>query len=188
MNPDHKLKVATGPGPRWLRVSLAVLATMYYAALLEHPPMTGWFRPVAFFTYCTKLFPKKMTSALEFRLEAWSCERRDWVPLDPRPYFPIEADDKESRFQRLGYFYHHNREVMESLDDYIQAHHASTDDGAPGPIGGIRVVQVNRPLPAVGDPVERYAYRPLSPAPADQRKDQWWTRQSVRKARCEAAR
>ena len=177
-------RIARGPGPKPLRTALVVVACLYYLALLKHPAATSILRPIAFFMQCTKLFPGRDPTALEYRLEAWSCERKDWIPLDPRPYFPIEPDDKESRFQRLGYFYHDERIVMNALDDYIMARHADVDDGAPGKIGGIRVVRVNTPIPDLGQPVERYVYRPMEPAPAEHRKDLFWTKQSVRKQRC----
>jgi len=75
----------------------------------HHPPDNEYIRPVAFFTECTCLFPRAAVYTIEYRLDAWACGRR-WEPIDPRPYFPIQTDDKESRLQRLGYFYEHNRE------------------------------------------------------------------------------
>src|SRR5437899_2704568 len=135
--------IATGPGPRWVRRTLAVLAIAYYIALLKHPPQKSFLRPIAFFTESTKLFPSADVFTLEFRLEAWSCPRHRWEPLDPRAYFPIEADDKESKFQRLAYFYvvldtnpGQTRAVMHALDEWIAARHDTTDDAVAGPIGG----------------------------------------------------
>jgi hypothetical protein len=185
--PTRDLVVASGPGPRWLRIALAVIAVIYFIALLKHPPQKSLFKPLAYFTECTKLFPEADEYALEYRLEGWSCSARVWQPLDPRPYFPMEADDKESRFQRIGYFYSGNRTVMNALDDYIVEHHDGAADGIDGAIGGIRLFRVRRPLPDLGDPVPRYAYAPLAPVPDDWRKNLYWTKRSNRAKRCGSA-
>lgn len=183
-SPEDPSRVAAGPGPRWVRRALAGLAVLYYAALLKHPPDTRWLRPAAFFTEATCLFPRASVFALEYRLEVWACGRR-WESIDPRPYFPIEPDDKESRLQRLGYFYERNRATMLALDAYISARHAAgADDGVTGPIGGIRLFKIVRPFPAAGEPVERYHFDPLAPVPAAQRRDIYYTSGAERKRRC----
>lgn len=202
---DEPPSVARGPGPRWLRLGLAVLAVIYYGALIHHPPDSRWVRPAAFFTEATSLFPVSVSSVLEFRIEAWSCGGGgEWKPLDPRPYFRIQADDKESRFQRLGYFYFNSktadsrreREAGEGLDRFIsnrraeaaaESGDAGVDDGVTGPIGGIRVVKIVRPLPTPGDPVERYHFDPFAPIPAGQRRDRYATPERERKRRCESS-
>ena len=182
------MQVAHGLGPRWFRVVLAVLAALYLVGLVKHPQ---FLRPIAYFTECTRLFPERDMVAIEYRLDAWSCDARAWVPLDPRPYFPIEADDKESRFQRLGYFYGERaagatrRTVMNALDDFVLASHDGADDGVPGALGGIRLYKVARPLPEPGEPVARYAYQPRGAVPPDaKRTDLFYTRASTRKSRC----
>jgi hypothetical protein len=176
--------IATGPGPRWLRYGLAGLAAVYLVVLFDHPLNTGWLRPVVFFTEATALFKRASVFAIEYRLEVWRCGGH-WEPIDPRPYFPIQPDDKESRLQRLGYFYDRNRTVMQALDAYISAHHdAGADDGVAGRIGGIRLFKVMRSFPPPGEPVERYHFEPLAPVPADQRRDQYYTPSSERKRRC----
>jgi hypothetical protein len=167
-----------------VRRALAVVAVLYFIALLKHPPQTGILRPIAFFTESTKLFPNADLFATEFRLEAWSCPRHRWEPLDERAYFPIEAGDKESKFQRLAYFYNQNRTVLHALDEWIEVRHDTTDDAVAGPIGGIRLYRWSRPIPDPGATIERYVYRPLTPPPADERKDLFYTKASERKARC----
>ena len=161
-----------------------MLAVVYFVALLEHPPQWPGLHAAGFFTESTCLFPHANTFATEYRLEAWSCAAKKWQPLDPRAYFPIEADDKESRFQRLAYFYHRNRTAMRALDDWIAARHGSVDDGIDGAIGGIRLYRWSRPIPAVGEAVARVVYDPFAPVPADERKDLFYTKGSERKARC----
>jgi hypothetical protein len=163
------------------------LAVFYFIALLVDPGLKGPLRALWYFTECTKLFPEANDAIMEYRLEGWSCSGRVWQPLDPRAYFPIEADDKESRFQRIGFFFNGTsqwRTVAHALDDYVIAHHPDLDDGMTGDLGGIRVYRVKRPLPQVGDPVARYVYRPMAPAAADERKDLYYTRPSIRDKRC----
>jgi hypothetical protein len=179
--------IAVGPGPRWLRRALIGLACVYYAALLHHPPDRAWLRPAAFFTEATCLFPRKSYFAIEFRLEVWACGRR-WESIDPTPYFPIQPDDKESRLQRLAYFYEHNREAMQALDAYIAVGHAAGAlDGVSGLIGGIRLIKVVRPFPPAGEPVERYRFAPQAPIPPDQRRELYYTPSAERERRCPAS-
>lgn len=172
-------------GPSWLRIGLGVVAFLYFTALIVRPRDHTGLHAIRFFTEATCLFPKANTIAQEHRLEAWQCGGEAWTAMDPRPYFPIRPDDKESRFQRLGYFYDRNRTVMRALDDYIiRGHAAGASDGVSGPIGGIRLVKVARQFPPPGDPVERYAFDPFAPIPADQRRDQYYTPTPERKRRC----
>ena len=187
----REAEIARGPGPRELRIALVVLAGIYFVALKWHTIAIA--SPAQFFVEATKLFADADTVAIEYRLDAWSCDGHAWVPLDPRPYFPIEADDKESRFQRLGYFYGDHaggetrRTVMMALDDFINARHDSVDDGVAGKIGGIRLYKLSRPLPEPGDPVARYVYEPLAAPPDNaKRTELFHTRASNRKSRCKA--
>jgi hypothetical protein len=182
--PAKDLTIAAGPGPRWLRRGLAGLAALYYLALFHHPVAAGWLRPAVFFTEATSLFPRASAFAIEYRLEVWRCGGH-WEPIDPRPYFPIQPDDKESRLQRLGYFYERSHTVLRALDAYISTHHAAgADDGVVGRIGGVRLFKVVRPFPPPGEPVERYRFAPLAPVPAAQRRDIYYTPGSERKRRC----
>jgi hypothetical protein len=176
--------IARGPGPRWFRFGLVAIALVYYGALVHHPPDSKWVRPASFFTDATCLFPKSDVIAQEYRLEVWVCGQQ-WALIDPQPYFPIRTDDKESRLQRLGFFYNRSRPVMQALDAYVSAGHAAgLDDGVTGRIGGIRLVRVERSLPAPGDPVERYHFDPRAPIPPEQRHDVYFTPESQRKRRC----
>lgn len=186
--------IARGPGPRWFRRCLIALAVVYFGALLHRPPAAigRWLRPAVFFTESTALFPHSNEVVLEYRLEVWGCGQ-GWRPIDPRPYFPIEPEDKESRFQRLGYFYFNSRRapdareraVAKALDAYISRRHAAgADDGAPGPIGGIRVMKATRAFPLPGDPVARYHYDPFATLPGDQIKEKYATPANERERRC----
>lgn len=178
--------VARGMGPMPVRIGLAGLAFVYYVMLLKHPEPAGRIvGPIAYLSECTGLFTQADVVASEYRVEGWSCERRRWEPLDPRPYFPMRADDKEARFQRLAHFYKRTKKVMEALDDYIVDHHAGADDGIAGPLGGIQLFQIARPIPEAGGDVERYTYEPLAPVPAGaSRIDLFFASTRRRHARC----
>jgi hypothetical protein len=187
--------VATGPGPLWLRYLLVLVALFYFWGLsteslhklFGHPvPEHGnWLRPVIFFTQASSLFPQADVVAQEARLEVWSCADQQWKPIDPTPYFQIEADDKESRLQRLAYFYGRDRHVLQALDDYVCAKHATgVDDGVPGKIGGIRFYKREQKIPEVGQPPLHYVFDPFAVVPPDEHKDLFYTRMSERRARC----
>ena len=190
--------VATGPGPGWLRYVLVAVAILYFWGLgreslhkLFGTPMDPpgkVLRPFNFFVQASSLFPEADAYSIEARLEAWSCATTSWVPLDPRPYFQIETDDKESRLQRLSYFYPRypeDRVVMHALDDYIRDKHATgVDDGVTGTIGGIRLYKWERKIPEPGEPAIHYEFDPFAPVPANEHKDQFYTKLSDRKARC----
>lgn len=159
------VEIARGPGPGWFRVALAVCASLYFVLLMHHPKAQAGMKQLSYFAECTCLFPSADVYATEYRLDAWSCADRDWRPLDPRAYFQIHADDKESRFQRISYFYQHNTYVMRALSEFVLANHDTRSDGFTGKIGGIRISKLERPLPVPGDTVERYHYDPLGPVP-----------------------
>jgi hypothetical protein len=190
--------VATGPGPSWFRWLLVAVAAIYLWGLATEslhklfgtpPPEHGaWLRPAIFFTQASSLFPEADAYAIEARLEAWSCTTNSWQPLDPRPYFQIETDDKESRLQRLAYFYPRyaeDRVVMHALDDYIRAKHDEVrDDGVTGKIGGIRLYKWEQKIPAPGEPALHYVFDPFAPVPVNERKELFYTKLSDRRARC----
>lgn len=188
-----KPAVAVGPGPRWWRRTLAVIGALYIIALVKHPPQWRGLHAIGFFTESTSLFPRANVFSMEYRLDAWSCSDLKWHPIDPRAYFPIQAEDKESRFQRLGYFYTgrdaaSTRVVMNALDQYIYDRHDNRSDGFSGQIGGIRLSKWSKPIPPVGTEIARYEFTPLDPPPASETKDEYFTKNSVRRSRCAAVR
>lgn len=181
-------EVARGPGPVWLRRMLVVLAVLYYIALVKRVPDGRWTRPIGFFTSATGLFTSSAVYKISYRLAAWSCSERKWLPLDVRAYFPIRAEDKESRFHRLSHFYKYNKTVLHALDDFVSKRHKSVDDGVTGSIGGVRLFQTLSPIPLPGSRVERFVFEPLAPIPTDGIRDLYYTPGSERKARCEGQR
>jgi len=191
--------VVRGFGPRGFRIALCVVAVGYFIGLLHHSLIP---QPVGFFVDATKLFPDANRVAMEFRLEGWSCTDRSWHLIDPRPYFPMRSDDKESRFQRLAYFYGvragkpakgtpkekvPERIAMYALDDFIVTHHKDVDDGLAGDIGGIQVYVIKKPIPEPGADVDRYDYQPFVITDG-KREDLFYTPESKRKARCRGDR
>ncbi len=185
-DPSCATLVARGPGGPPVRIAIAALAGLYLLLLVIQPAHRGWKAPFAYFLECTQLFPEadwvgksdatKVPGAKELRVEAWSCDRDRWEPLDPRPYFPIQADDKESRLPRMVHFYIEEgttaadkRATAHALEDFLFEHHDhdGADDGVPGRLGGIRLQRVATPFDAVGDNVPRYHYDPLAPVPAN---------------------
>jgi hypothetical protein len=177
--------VAHGPGPGWFRFVLAVAALTYYLLItcVDHQSKLKAKLPAAitYFTQETELFANADRYVLDFHTDAWSCERRQWEPLDPRPYFPLHAGDKENRLFRVLTMYlkepgkhsHWFRPVARALERYIVEHHAAGgDDGVAGPIGGVRFTRTFTAFGWPGDDVPRYEYRPLDPLPWGLHKEQ----------------
>lgn len=190
-------EVARGFGPPPFRIALIVIAAIYLFLLVKHPTKKGWKTVFAHFAECTGLFPQAdwvtgkdahtilglihpiYPGTKEFRIEGYSCVRKRWEMMDPRPYFPIQADDKESRFARIVHYYMEESSKTDpvrtptgrALEKYIMDRHADADDGIDGPIGGIQVTRLVRETGAPGDPVPRYHYDPLAPVQPDQRVD-----------------
>ena len=181
MKPPPSADVARAPLPVWLSVALPIVAVLYLVMLVFHQfRHNAWPKALQapmLFIESTELFPTADRYATEFKLEGYSCREKAWQPMDPRPYFPMHGDDKESRFQRIVHFYDEDkkatgskflRPVMRALEHFIlDGHGAGADDGVAGPIGGIHIYQALTPIPAPGDDIARYEYRPLEPAPVD---------------------
>jgi hypothetical protein len=184
---------ATGWGPPWLRRALVAAALLYLALILARAVgIRGIERAVPpsvrFFTQAACLFPQAALLSTEYRVEGWSCRQGRFVELDHRAYFPLRSDDKESRFQRLGFFYRRNRVVMEALDNFLVERQSRAAPGTPagdlGTIGGIRFSSLRVPFPPPGAKVERYQFRPLSEIPQRQRYPWYQTGPERRRDRC----
>jgi hypothetical protein len=180
--------IARGLGPRWFRAALVAVAVAYFVLLAKRLPDAKWTRPISHFVRATCLFPGAMRATNSYRLAAWSCGRVRWEPLDVRAYFPMRAEDKESRFYRLAHFYKRNRPVMQALDAHISARHPHTEDGVDGAIGGIRLYQTRTPIPPPGSKIERFVFDPLPAIPREGVQDLFYTPGPERKRRCEAQR
>ena len=141
----------------------------------------GWGAPlrailpqwITFFTQVAALFPHAAEYSIDYRAEGYICDTGEWQELDTRPYFPIDENDKENRFQRVMHFFRQDETTMHALDAYLVDRHASGkgDDGidAVKTIGGVRLLSLRIPLPNPGDPVERFRRLPLASYPEEQR-------------------
>jgi len=175
------------------RIALRALAGLYLAGLWMDGigcNVPGHVLPRSFnlFLSVAALFTEADHYILEYRAEAWVCDERRWRELDPRPYFPIDVDNKESRFQRAMYMHHKDARTMRALDAFLvdhHNHHAGADGiGKDLPIGGVRLLALRIPFPAVGEPVPRYGWRPLEEYPKDVRHAWYRTGDTVIQQRC----
>lgn len=172
---------------------LVAVASAYLACIALDGSGCSWPskvlpRPLAFFTQVSVLFPRAAHATIDYRAEAWVCSQKDWVELDTRPYFPIDPDDKENRFNRAMHFFRENRKTMHALDRYLVRRH----DERPGAdgidagerIGGVRLLSLRIPIPPVGSKFERYRREPLAHYPESERKYFYHTPESIRARRC----
>jgi hypothetical protein len=163
--PAEKISLELSPGPTWLRRCLVGLGGLYIAAVFCEA--VGWqlhgllYRPILFFCQIAALFPRAATYSIEYRAEGYTCSGRV-VEIDVRPYFPIHADDKESRFDRALFFYRTE----------------------PDKIGGVVFMSLRIPIPAPGTPFPRYERVPLADHPKEQRKVWYVTPHDLVLSRC----
>lgn len=145
-------------------------------------------RAANYFLQVAALFPRAAVMSIDYRAEGWVCADHSWEEFDTRPYFPIDADNKENRFQRVMHFFRSDRPTMHALEGYlVERHNAGRqDDGlAHGrTIAGVRLVSLRIPLPAPGDPLQRMQRRPLSEYPPAQKQSFYHTPESKLAERC----
>lgn len=175
------------------RVALRVLAGAYLAGVWLDGAGTGiparlLPRMANYFLQVSALFPVSAVASIDYRAEAYVCGDSTWEEVDTRPYFPIDPDDKQNRFNRVMHFFRENRKTMNALDAYLVESHNSArfDDGIPHdhPIGGVRLLSLRIPLPSPGAPLERVSRHPLSYYPEEQRKIFYHTPRSKLTERC----
>lgn len=174
------------PWRRRVRIALAVLAGAYLVTVWLDgvgSSLPGKMMPRAwvYFAQVAALFPHAAEMAIDYRAEGWSCGEKKWVEIDVRPYFQLEANTKENRFERVLYFYRKNRVVMRALDDFVVSHH---NDASTPRIGGVRFLSLRIPFPPPGSRVEPWSRKPIASYGKDQRHDWYWTPRSRRDERC----
>lgn len=178
--------VAKGFGPRWLRITLAVCASIYWGGLwLESAgaAMHKVFpRPILYFMQVASLFPKAAEFIIEYRAEGWYCAEHAYREVDVRPFFPLRANDKENRFDRAMHFYRHELAVMQPLDEYIVT---QQNEHGGAKIGGVQLLSLRIPIPSAA---ERYERKPLDQYPNDWRHVFYRTGTTHRLDRCKEAR
>jgi hypothetical protein len=174
-------------------MSLRVLGAAYLAGVWLDGTGTGIPAEVLpgvanYFVQVSALFPYAATASIDYRAEGYVCSEGTWQELDTRPYFPINREDKENRFNRAMHFLRTNRPTMTDLDSYLVEHHnaASADDGIPRDerIGGVRLSSLRIPIPEPGDRLERFTRRSLSSYGDAQRAVFYHTPRSRLAARC----
>lgn len=176
-------------------IALSIVAAIYLAgvwldAVTNHATARRVPRPLVYFTQIAGLFPKAAVRAIDYRAEGWDCRKKEWFEVDVRPFFPIEADDKESRFHRAMFFYNEHRQTMQALEDYVMknVNRTAIDRAAAGKgggelIGGVRFLSLRIPFGEPGE-AQRYERKPLASYPEEMRKNWYWTPQSKREDRC----
>jgi hypothetical protein len=180
------------PGPSsassWKRYALVAIAGLYLADVWldgvgSNIPTKILPRSLLYFGQIAALFPHAGEKQIDYRAEGWLCAEHKWVEIDPRPWFPIDHDNKENRFYRAVQFYRENRKVMRALDEYVTTHHNANADGNKR-IGGVRILSLRIPLPAPGTKIDPYKREELAKYPEDQRHNWYWTPGSMRRERC----
>lgn len=174
-----------GSGPSrfrgfWIAVAGLYLATVWLDGIGSNFPAKITPRPWLYFSQVAALFVNAAPKVIDYRAEAWSCSEHRWVEIDVRPYFRIDRDNKENRFQRALQFYRKNRTVMRALEDFVVKRHNATGAN----IGGVRFSSLRLPYPPPGAHVDPFEQKPLSTYAADVKKDWYWTPTSRRTQRC----
>ena len=165
----------------WIVVAGAYLVTVWLDGVGSNFPGKITPRPWLYFAQVAALFVTAAPKVIDYRAEGWSCSERKWIEIDVRPYFRIDADNKENRFQRTLQFYRRNRIVLRALEDFLVKRNAAS--GGPM-IGGLRFSSLRLPYPAPGEHVAPYQRLPLAGYPSDLRHDWYWTPKSRRIERC----
>jgi hypothetical protein len=166
----------------WIAIAGLYLATVWFDGVGSTWPAKITPRPWLYFSQVAALFVNAAPKVIDYRAEGWSCSEHRWVEIDVRPYFRIDADNKENRFQRALQFYRKNRNVMRVLEDFIVKRH----NAAGGGIGGVRFSSLRLPYPAPGEHVAPFEQRPIASYSADEKHDWYWTPKSRRAQRCGA--
>jgi hypothetical protein len=165
----------------WIVIAGLYLATVWFDGIGSTFPVKVTPRPWLYFAQVAALFTTAAPKVIDYRAEGWSCADRRWVELDVRPYFRIDADNKENRFQRALQFYRKDRVVMRALEDYLLRRNTAVGGAQ---LGGVRFSSLRLPYPAPGEHVSAYEHHPLASYPSDQRHDWYFTPKSRRLERC----
>jgi len=165
----------------WIVVAGLYLVTVWLDGVGSKLPAKITPGPWLYFAQVAALFVNAAPKVIDYRAEGWSCAERRWTEVDVRPYFRIDSDNKENRFQRALQFYRKNRSVMRALEDFVIARNNAA--GAK-PIGGVRFSSLRLSYPAPGEHVSTYERLPLATYSGEQRHDWYWTPKARRVERC----
>jgi hypothetical protein len=164
----------------WITIAALYLATVWLDGVGSTWPAKVTPRPWLYFSQVAALFVNAAPKVIDYRAEGWSCTEHRWTEIDVRPYFRIDADNKENRFQRALQFYRKNRTVMRALEDFIVKRHNATGAN----IGGVRFSSLRIAYPAPGEHVAPFEQKPLSTYSGEQKHDWYRTPGSRRAQRC----
>jgi hypothetical protein len=172
-----------------MRLALTVLGAIYIVALFLEGAGGSRLdrvlpRPFLFFCQIAELFPRAATHRIEYRAEGLPCEGPAFE-VDVRPFFPIHADDKESRFDRALHFYRNDRTTMEALETYVMSAYNGRATSDREKIAGVVFLSLRVPLPASGANVPRYQRASLADFPKEQRKPWFATSRDAVRSRCD---
>jgi hypothetical protein len=162
-------------------ITVAYLGSIWLDAIGSNLQRRLFPDSLTYFTQVAGLFPNAAIAIIEYRVEGWECADRRWREIDPRPDFPMDAENKENRFYRVMHFFKQSRPVMYALDEFlVERHNARSPNGSEevGLIGGIRTQSIRVPLPEPGQRLEPYARLPASSYPAGQHHYWYWTPKS----------
>jgi hypothetical protein len=179
------IDVTPSPGPSWLRLALGIAGALYIAAVFMEGAGGSRLarvvpRPILFFSQIAALFPHAAAYRIEYRAEGLPCEGPAFE-IDVRPFFPIHADDKESRFDRALHFYRNDRATMEALESYILNRYNGREAKR---IAGTLFLSLRVPIPPPGSTFARYERAPLADFPKEQRKVWYATSRDAVTRRC----
>jgi len=165
----------------WIVIAGLYLATVWLDGVGSTFPAKLTPRPWLYFSQIAALFVTAAPKVIDYRAEGWSCSERKWVEIDVRPWFHIDRDNKENRFQRALQFYRKNRTVMQALEDFVVKSNNASRNGS---IGGVRFVSLRLSYPAAGERIAPYERLPLATYSGEQRHDWYWTPKPRRDERC----
>lgn len=166
-------------------IAAAYLATVWLDAVGSSLPAKLAPKPWVYFGQIAALFKWAGQKQIDYRAEGWVCAEKRWVEIDVRPFFPLDADNKENRFYRAVQFYRRNRQVMRALEEYVmERQNARAGAGAGPPIAGVRFLSLRIPYPPPGSTIEPYARKELAAIPEDQRHHWYYTPKSKLRERC----
>jgi hypothetical protein len=173
--------------PRLLTaIAVTYFGCIWLDALGSRLPTNVLPSTLGYFVQVACLFPHAAETVIDYRVQGWDCRRSQWVEIDSRTDFPMNADNKENRFYRTLHFFRQNRLVMRALDAFLLDRHNGRarrgEDTAV--IGGIRTLSLRLQIPTPGQKVSPYERRPLDSYPEAQRRYWYWTPLSTRAERC----
>lgn len=165
----------------WVVVAALYLATVWLDGVGASTPRKLSPRPWLYFSQIAALFVNAAPKVIDYRAEGWFCADHQWKEIDVRPYFRIDEDNKENRFQRALQFYRKNRTVMRALEDYVTKRYNETHEV---PIAGVRFSSLRLDYPPPGAHVSPFTHEPLTTYSGEQKHDWYFTPGSKRAAKC----